>query len=72
MELVAEGEIVSRTCHSTLCDIEVALQDEVVSELLNGKQALETCVHVAEEGVVLESNDAVFVVWQGCQPLLSI
>ena len=68
MELGAEVEIVPRTCHSFLGYLPVLLKDEVVSHLLNRQQALQARVHVAEESVILEANDAILVLGQprGC------
>lgn len=35
------------------------MSEEVVAERLDGDEALETRVHVAEEGVVVQTHDAV-------------
>ena len=64
MDSVAEIKYVTRTGRPRARHIVVILQDKVISQLMDRYQALQTCIHVAIECVVFQSNYAIFKVRQ--------
>ena len=64
MQLVTKIEVVAHPRSAPLGDIEELLEHVVVTELVDGHQALQAGVHVAVECIVLKADDAVLVVRQ--------
>ena len=62
MQPITEVEIVSRLCRTTLSYFEVALEDEVISQLCDRQQALQAGVHVAVKSIILEANNPILVI----------
>lgn len=67
MESVAEFKVVACASLAMCHYAPVVLHHVVISQLCNGQQALKTCVHVAVERVIFQSDNSIFV---GGQPLV--